>query len=70
MSIGAAIKAARQAKGWDQGELASMVEVTRETVSRWETGRIPILRLTRIALEAVLGPLEGENPKTKAEKAR
>lgn len=58
MSIGTAIRAARQAKGWSQPDLAAKVKVARETVSRWETGAMPVLELSRLGLESVLGPLK------------
>ncbi|MFI2036145.1 helix-turn-helix domain-containing protein [Streptomyces bottropensis] len=35
----AEIRAAREARGWDQGELARLLGVGQQTVSRWERGR-------------------------------
>jgi transcriptional regulator with XRE-family HTH domain len=37
--IGARIAAARRARGWTQGELATQVGVSRSAVAQWETGR-------------------------------
>jgi transcriptional regulator with XRE-family HTH domain len=37
--IGIRIAAARQARGWTQGELATHVGVSRSAVAQWETGR-------------------------------
>lgn len=37
MNIGTVIKEKREEKGLTQQELADMVFVTRQTVSRWET---------------------------------
>ena len=51
------IRAAREARGWTQVELARKVDVVPETVSRWETGRKPVPELSRLGLESVLGPL-------------
>lgn len=36
--LGDRIRAAREAKGWTQAELAQKVGVARETVGNWETG--------------------------------
>lgn len=38
-SIGAAVKAARLAKGWSQARLARLLEVPEATVQNWESGR-------------------------------
>mgnify|MGYP002754168588 CR=1 FL=1 len=38
MSIGEVISAAREAQGMTQSDLAGKVLVTRQAVSRWETG--------------------------------
>ena len=58
VSIGMAIRSAREAKGWSQPELAGKVGAARETVCRWETGSITnIPQRTLMALESVLGPL-------------
>jgi len=70
VSIGGAIRAAREAKGWKQTELASGLGVAPETVSRWETGRKPVPKHTRIALETVLGRrLEGTVQSKRSRKA-
>lgn len=58
VSIGMAIRSAREAKGWSQPEFAAKVGAARETVSRWETGSITnIPQRTLMAIESVLGPL-------------
>lgn len=53
--VGARIRAARQARGMTQAELAAAVGVTRSAVAQWETERAGQVRanLTRIA--SVLG---------------
>lgn len=58
VSIGTAIRAAREARGWSQPDLASRVKAARETISRWETGDLQPTERTLVALEAILGPLE------------
>lgn len=55
MSIGAAIREARKARGWTQSELATRVRAAWETVSRWETGDIIPAPRAVLALESVLG---------------
>jgi transcriptional regulator with XRE-family HTH domain len=57
VSIGAAIRAAREAKGLGQLELAQAVGAARETVCRWELGRLNVGPRSIMALETVLGPL-------------
>lgn len=37
--IGANIKAAREAKGWSQGDLSSSLRVSVQAISQWETGK-------------------------------
>jgi transcriptional regulator with XRE-family HTH domain len=53
--VGARIRAARQARGLTQSDLAAAVGVSRSAVAQWETDRAGQVRgnLTRIA--AVLG---------------
>lgn len=67
MQVGQQIRAAREAKGMDQTELAEAVGAARETVSRWETGAMPISRRSLIALRAVLDMVPA---KSKAGKSR
>jgi DNA-binding XRE family transcriptional regulator len=72
MSIGQAIRAAREAKGLTQPELGVLVGAARETISRWETGTYTIVPRTKIALESVLGPLgtvEGTPKRSKRSKS-
>lgn len=38
-SVGARIRAARQARGWRQSDLAAAVRVSRSAVAQWETDR-------------------------------
>lgn len=70
MSIGTAIRAAREARGWSQPDLAAKVGVARETVSRWETGALAIPQLTRMGIETVLGPLVVKDESKPAAKKR
>lgn len=46
----AGIKAARLKLGMTQPQLASALGVSWESVSRWETGRVPIDRRTALAV--------------------
>lgn len=59
MSLGAAIRQAREAKGLTQPELSERLGVRTETVWRWEHNHTLPLR-SKIALEAILGPIEAE----------
>jgi transcriptional regulator with XRE-family HTH domain len=54
--LGAAIKKARRAKGWNQEVLADAVGVSVGTVSQWETGKIGIENNKRpkVALELAM----------------
>ena len=54
-TTGAAIKAARLAKGWSQAELAESIGVRQETVSGWECGRMVPRTGIAIAIAEVLG---------------
>jgi transcriptional regulator with XRE-family HTH domain len=47
------VKAARQALGLTQTELAEKLGVTQATVSRFETGDLKVDDRTRLALEAL-----------------
>ena len=53
MSIGEVISAAREAQGMTQSDLAGKVLVTRQAVSRWETGAldVPVTRLLEMPPE-------------------
>jgi transcriptional regulator with XRE-family HTH domain len=55
--IGIRIAAARQARGWTQGELAAQVGVSRSAVAQWETGRAGQVttNLARIAAALEVG---------------
>ena len=50
-SVGARIRAARQAHGWTQDDLAIAVGVSRSAVAQWETDRAGQIRanISRIA---------------------
>ncbi|NCP19628.1 MAG: helix-turn-helix domain-containing protein [Erythrobacter sp.] len=41
LTLGEEIRAQRLSRGWDQTELAERVGAVKETVSRWENGRVP-----------------------------
>jgi len=69
MQIGEQIRAAREAKGMDQGQLAEAVGAARETVSRWETGARTISRRSLIAVRAVLDMVAGTAKVRKARKS-
>lgn len=55
VSIGEAIRNAREAKGWTQVRLAEQVGAAPETICRWEMGHLSISRRSLIAVEALLG---------------
>lgn len=48
--VGDELKFARKAIGLSQVELGALLDVTNETVSRWETGAEPIRRVTQLVL--------------------
>jgi DNA-binding transcriptional regulator YiaG len=45
------LKAARTTLGFTQAKLAKVLQVTHFTVSRWESGLLPIDERTRLAIE-------------------
>jgi transcriptional regulator with XRE-family HTH domain len=49
------IRYAREAKGWDQGELARRLRVSQQTVSRWERGQARPRSDVLAALSSALG---------------
>ena len=51
---GPMVRYARRALGMTQVELASALDCAGETVSRWETGALPIPRVNQLALIALL----------------
>jgi transcriptional regulator with XRE-family HTH domain len=51
---GPEIRAAREARGWTQLELAQAIGVAFETVCRWEQGKLGLRRTSEVALRAVL----------------
>ena len=56
MSIGEVISAAREAQGMTQSDLAGEVLVTRQAVSRWETGvTTPGVDMWLFVFEGVVG---------------
>lgn len=40
MNIGSKIKEERELNGWSQDELAAKLHVTRQSVSKWEMGKV------------------------------
>jgi DNA-binding XRE family transcriptional regulator len=50
----AEFKKARKLMRYDQGQLAEKLEVSRETISRFETGAMPIRRVVSLAMRALL----------------
>ena len=52
---GPEIRAAREAKGWTQLQLADAIGVAFETVCRWESGKLGLRRTSEVAIRAVLG---------------
>lgn len=62
-TLGAALKAAREAKGWSQAEVAARLGVRQPTIANYEAGKrtldVPTLR----RLEAALGvSFSGDQP--------
>lgn len=53
--LGAAIREARTARGWTQGDIADRLDVKRASVSLWEGGQVPGPINLR-ALRELLGP--------------
>jgi DNA-binding XRE family transcriptional regulator len=51
---GAVMKYARKTLGLKQAELASLLDVTAETVSRWENDHEPTQRATQLAVAAIV----------------
>jgi transcriptional regulator with XRE-family HTH domain len=64
---GKELKKRRMSLGLSQTELARILEVKPNTVSRWEANRLPISKTVELALEAVKrrmeshGVVEAEN---------
>jgi transcriptional regulator with XRE-family HTH domain len=58
VNVGARIRAARQAKGWTQDDLAHEVGVSRSAVAQWETNRAGQIRanISRIAAALDMPP--------------
>jgi transcriptional regulator with XRE-family HTH domain len=48
------VRYSRRALGKTQAELAELLDCAPETVSRWETGAVPIPSAMRLALVALL----------------
>ncbi len=65
---GAQIRAAREAAGLTQVELARQLGVTSESVNRWENGRLKLRRTSVIALSTVLPALGKVLPKPEESK--
>ncbi len=47
------IRSLRQELGFSQSELAAKLGLNQSTISRFETGELPVDERTRLALEAV-----------------
>ena len=56
---GAELKGVRLRLGWTQKELARWLEVTDNTVSRWEKGWLKVPRAVELALEGKLERWKG-----------
>ncbi len=80
MSLGEKLYNLRKSKGLSQEEVADRLNVTRQTVSKWETGDskpdfdkiIPICKLYNISTESLLseGDISIQHPKEKQSKKR
>ena len=44
MKLAEAIKEQRELKGWSQEELANILKVSRQSVSKWKVLKLPFLR--------------------------
>lgn len=53
-NVGAIVRFARKAMGLKQVVLAGLLDVTSQTVSRWETGAEPVAKTTQLAILALL----------------
>lgn len=51
---GVDLRFARKAMGMRQADLAARLDVAPETVTRWETGAIPVQRVTLLAVTALV----------------
>ncbi len=67
---GAQIRAAREARGWTQLQLAQAIGVAFETVCRWEQGRLGLRRTSEVAVRSVLEGEDREEPKPIERKRR
>ena len=61
---GATIREARKARGWSQAQLADVLDVTADTVGRWERDQLRPSRRAALALCYVLGIKPGKRTKT------
>jgi transcriptional regulator with XRE-family HTH domain len=55
VEVGQRIRAAREARGWSQGELAARLDRTQTAISYWEAGRRALGIDDLVAVAAVLG---------------
>lgn len=55
---GTVIRYARKALGLRQTELATLLQCTPESLSRWETGALPMKRAEQLALVAIIEGVE------------
>ncbi|MBI4704198.1 MAG: type II toxin-antitoxin system MqsA family antitoxin [Deltaproteobacteria bacterium] len=61
---GEAFKFVRKAAGLRAADLAELLKVTKETVSRWETDRVPIDHAARALLATMLADREAGGTRT------
>lgn len=56
----------RKAIGMRAADLAEMLDVTPETISRWETGKLPMSRTTWLTLSSLVLDYEGTTARLRA----
>ena len=55
MTFGEKLQALRKARGWSQEELASQIHVSRQALSKWESGASDPSTANLIALAKLFG---------------
>ena len=55
---GETIRFTRKSLGFTQKELSQLFDLTKETISRWETNAEPIRRVTQLALASIVAMAE------------